>query len=138
MTPIFMIGTQRSGSNLLRLMLNQLGEIASPHPPHILERMYPLLDCYGSLESDENYKKLIDDVCQLVELNPVEWTGVKFDRAEVLSKAKGRSLLGIYAAIHEIYSESQGAKTWCCKSLANIKYIDEIEGHFDKPKFIYL
>ena len=138
MTPIFMIGTQRSGSNLLRLMLNQLGEIASPHPPHILERMYPLLDCYGSLESDENYKKLIDDVCQLVELNPVEWTGVKFDRAEVLSKAKGRSLLGIYAAIHEIYSESQGAKTWCCKSLANIKYIDKIEEHFDKPKFIYL
>ncbi len=33
--PIFMIGTQRSGSNLLRLMLNQLPEIAAPHPPSL-------------------------------------------------------------------------------------------------------
>ena len=138
MTPVFMIGTQRSGSNLLRLMLNQLSDIASPHPPHILERMFPLIDSYGSLESDENYKKLIDDVCKLVELNPVEWSGVKFDQNEVSLKAKGRSLLGVYAAIHDIYSESQGAKTWCCKSLANIKYINKIEEHFENPKYIYL
>ena len=33
---IFMIGTQRSGSNLLRLMVNQAPDIAAPHPPHIL------------------------------------------------------------------------------------------------------
>ena len=57
MTPVFMIGTQRSGSNLLRLMLNQLSDIASPHPPHILERMFPLMDHYGDLDKDENYKK---------------------------------------------------------------------------------
>ena len=116
MTPVFMIGTQRSGSNLLRLMLNQLEDIASPHPPHILERMQPLMAFYGSFEIDENYKKLINDVCRLVELNPVEWNGIKLDRDEIASRAKGRSLLGVYAAIHDIYSESQGAKTWCCKA----------------------
>lgn len=138
MTPVFMIGTQRSGSNLLRLMLNQLGDIASPHPPHILERMLPLMAFYGSFEKDENYKKLINDVCRLVELNPVEWNGIKLDRDEIALKAKGRSLLGVYAAIHDMYSESQGAKTWCCKSLANIKYIDQIEEHFENPKYIYL
>ncbi len=42
MDPIFMIGIQRSGSNLLRLMLNQLPEIAAPHPPHVL--LMPLHD----------------------------------------------------------------------------------------------
>ena len=36
------IGTQRSGSNLLRLMLNQLEGIYAPHPPHILKTFYPL------------------------------------------------------------------------------------------------
>lgn len=138
MTPVFMIGTQRSGSNLLRLMLNQLNDIASPHPPHILERMFPLIKHYGSLETDENYKKLVDDVCRLVELNPVEWTGMKLDREAISSRAKNRSLLGIYAAVHDIYSETQSAKTWCCKSLANINYIAEIEKHFVNPKYIYL
>lgn len=138
MTPVFMIGTQRSGSNLLRLMLNQLNDIASPHPPHILERMFPLIKYYGSFEIDKNYMQLVDDVCRLVELNPVEWTGMQLDREAIALRAKSRSLLGVYAAIHDIYSESQSAKTWCCKSLANINYINEIEEHFANPKYIYL
>ncbi len=67
---IFMIGTQRSGSNLLRLMLNELPRIAAPHPPHILQRMIPLAPNYGDLEIRENFAQLVDDVCRLVELNP--------------------------------------------------------------------
>jgi len=138
MTPVFMIGTQRSGSNLLRLMLNQLKDIASPHPPHILERMCPLMDNYGDLEDDANFKVLVDDVCRLVELNPVAWSGVTFDREQVAAKSTNRSLMAVYSAVYDIYTESQGAKTWCCKSLANIKYVDDIEAHFKHPKYIYL
>ncbi|WP_372521940.1 sulfotransferase, partial [Sulfuricaulis sp.] len=64
---IFMIGTQRSGSNLLRLMLNELPRIAAPHPPHILQRMLPLVPNYGDLEKRENFAQLVEDVCRLVE-----------------------------------------------------------------------
>lgn len=138
MTPVFMIGTQRSGSNLLRLMMNQLKDVASPHPPHILERMLPLMERYGDLKSDDKFKILVDDVCRLIELNPVEWSGISFDRDVVMSKAKERSLMSVYEVVYDLYAESQGAKTWCCKSLANIKYIEEIEEHFDHPKYIYL
>ena len=62
---IFMIGTQRSGSNLLRLMLNELPRIAAPHPPHILQRMMPLAQNYGDLGRRENFAQLVDDVCRL-------------------------------------------------------------------------
>ena len=88
---IFMIGTQRSGSNLLRLMLNQLPGIAAPHPPHILQRMTPLLAAYGDLDHDVNYFSLIEDVCRLVELNPVPWEGVSFDREQIARAANARS-----------------------------------------------
>jgi len=138
MEPVFMIGTQRSGSNLLRLMLNQLKDIASPHPPHILERMFPLISGYGDLNNDENFKVLVDDVCRLVELNPVEWSGVSFDRASIASQATERSLMAVYNVVYDVYAEAQNAKTWCCKSLANIKYIDEIKNYYNHPKFIYL
>lgn len=138
MNPVFMIGTQRSGSNLLRLMLNQLKDIASPHPPHILERMFPLMDSYGDLQQDNNLKILVDDVCRLVELNPVEWSGVSFDREEVTKRTTERSLMSVYGAVYDIYTEHQHAKTWCCKSLANIKYVNEIREYFKHPKFIYL
>jgi Sulfotransferase family len=138
MSPVFMIGTQRSGSNLLRLMLNQLDEIASPHPPHILERMFPLLDSYGDLNVDKNFRLLVDDVCRLVELNPVEWAGVRLDRADIAKRCRENNLVAVYGAVYDVFAEYKGAKAWCCKSLANINYIDKLEAYFKKPKYIYL
>lgn len=139
MKSVFIIGTQRSGSNLLRLMLNQLKDIASPHPPHILDRMLALMDNYGNLQDNNNFKTLINDVCRLVELNPVEWSDVVFNREKLYAKSSGsRSLMSVYEAIYDTYAEQQGAHTWICKSMANIKYTDEIEAHIKQPKYIYL
>ena len=138
MMPIFMIGTQRSGSNLLRLMLNQLPEIAAPHPPHILQRIMPLASGYGDLAVDENFAQLVDDVCRLVELNPVPWEGVMLDRAAVARRCRERNPVAVHGAVYDICAEVKGAKTWCCKSLANINYVPEIEAYFKKPKYIYL
>jgi len=138
MTPVFMIGTQRSGSNLLRLMINQLSHIASPHPPHILERMYPLINSYGDLKNHKNFELLVKDVCKLVKLNPVAWEGVDFNHQDIAERCLDNSLIAAHGAVYDMYAEAQGAKTWCCKSLANIQYADEIERYFDKPRYIYL
>lgn len=137
--PIFMIGTQRSGSNLLRLMLNELPDIAAPHPPHILQRMMPLVPLYGDLNKDENFASLVDDVCQLVELNPVPWEGVALNRAEVADICRERSVVAAFGAVYDIMAHTWRAKTWCCKSLANIGHLDEIERYFGADaKYIYL
>ena len=135
---IFMIGTQRSGSNLLRLMLNQLPGIAAPHPPHILQRMTPLLPAYGDLDKEENFLSLVDHVCRLVELNPVPWEGVNFNRKEIAKNAGSHSLMGIVEAVYDEAARAQGAQTWCCKSLANIQFLPAIEAHFDRPQYIFL
>lgn len=138
MKPILMIGTQRSGSNLLRLMLNQLPGVASPHPPHILQRMYPLLEHYGDLSQRGRFERLVDDVCKLVELNPVPWEGVTLDRSEVARRCRERSLVAVFGAVYDICAQAQDATMWCCKSLANVSYGDEIERYFEGPKFLYL
>lgn len=135
---IFMVGTQRSGSNLLRLMLNQLPEIAAPHPPHILQRMTPLMAAYGDLQKDSHFGSLVDDVCRLVELNPVPWQGVEFDRDVIARQVHSRSLMGVFEAIYDQVAQAQGASTWCCKSLANIKFLPAIEAHFRNARYIYL
>lgn len=137
--PIFMIGTQRSGSNLLRLMLNQLPEVAAPHPPHLLQRLMPMLSGYGDLKQDGGFMRLVDDVCQLVELNPVPWEGVTLDRQDVAFRCSERSLIAVFGAVYDIMAETRGAQTWCCKSLANINYLYDIEHYFrDGAKYIYL
>ena len=45
-----LIGTQRSGSNLFRLMLNEFDDIYAPHPPHLLSTFYDLQKNYNDFD----------------------------------------------------------------------------------------
>jgi hypothetical protein len=135
---IFMIGTQRSGSNLLRLMVNQAPTIAAPHPPHILERFAPLLPAYGNLADEASFQRLVDDVVRLVEVNPVAW-GVEFDRADIRRRCRDNSLVAVFGSIMDRMAEAQGKADWMCKSLANVHFLPEIERYFGADaRYLYL
>ena len=129
------IGTQRSGSNLLRLMLNQHEEISAPHPPHILQTFMPILPRYGDLSLRRNRYQLVDDVCNWVECNPVKWTNVIFDRDEIVAATS--SLLEIFVHLYQLKREADQASIWCCKSTFNIDYTTFLEQRI-KPFYIYL
>lgn len=136
---IFMIGTQRSGSNLLRLMINQAPSIAAPHPPHILERFAPLLPAYGDLRDETAFQRLVDDVVRLVEINPVSW-GVAFDRAEIRRRCRDNSLVAVFGSIMDCMAQAYGKPDWMCKSLANVHFLPQIEHYFkdQNPRYLYL
>ncbi len=137
LTAVQMIGTQRSGSNLLRLMLNQLKEISAPHPPHILERFIPLLPAYGNLSDAKNFAFLVHDVCSLVAYNPVQWKHVNLKENEIIKRCSTNSLASIVKAIYEMNAEREGAGIWMCKSLFNIHFADLLEQEI-KPLYIFL
>jgi hypothetical protein len=127
MNAIFMIGEQRSGSNLLRVMLGQADEIAAPHPPHILQRMMPLLPLYGNLDDRDAFRMLVDDTCRLIELNPVAWENITtFDRDEVTQRCREHSLVAVYGAVMDLYAQANGKSKWLCKSMTNIHYARDL------------
>src|SRR6478735_6095581 len=126
-TAVQMIGTQRSGSNLLRLMLNQLQEVSAPHPPHILERFIPLLPAYGDLTVSENFSLLVHDVCSLVAYNPVQWQHISLKHNEIIQRCSQPSLTEIVRVSYEMNAENEGANIWMCKSLANIHHARLLE-----------
>lgn len=136
-TAIQMIGTQRSGSNLLRLMLNQLKEVSAPHPPHILERFIPLLPAYGDLSDKENFSLLVHDVCSLVAYNPVPWKHINLREDEIIRRCSKHSLANIVKVIYEMNAENKVAHIWMCKSLSNIHFADLLEEEI-KPLYIFL
>lgn len=137
--PYFMIGTQRSGSNLLRVMINQSPQLVAPHPPHFLERLGPLLPAYGDLSEDANFLSLIDDVILLIDTNPVSWDIGKIDRQTLLETCPERSLVALTFQVHDLLAQAVGARDWVCKSLANVHYADEIARFGgSKAKFIHL
>ena len=121
--PVQIIGTQRSGSNLLRLMLNQINGVFAPHPPHILSVFHPLLPAYGDLSIQDNFKTLIDDVCSLVELNPVPWENARLNRGEIFETSEKGSLVEIFKNIYESSARRNNANVWICKSMQNVRHI---------------
>lgn len=132
------IGTQRSGSNLLRTMLNQLPEIAAPHPPHILKTFEPLLPIYGDLNSRSNFEILVNDVCSWVELNPVPWLLSNFDRVEILDRCKENSLIELFYMVYSFYAEVHYSKYACCKSMSNVHQYENLEAAGLNPFYVYL
>lgn len=135
---IQMIGTQRSGSNLLRLLLNQYPQIAAPHPPHILQRFYPLLPGYGDLNDRDNMERLTNDVCTLIETNPVPWTGIRLDPRKISDACRRPGLFDIFRSVYEQAAIQQHAGMWLCKSMANVHFAEEMECAGLHPKYIYL
>jgi hypothetical protein len=134
---IQIIGTQRSGSNLLRVILDQSNEIAAPHPPHILSTFNPLLHLYGTLNRT-NYSQLVDDVLMFIKTNPVPWHDVEFDRNEMIESSSKQNLYEIFKLVYEQAAKSKHAKYWCCKSMTNVHYTSELEANGIHPKYIFL
>jgi hypothetical protein len=136
--PVQIVGTQRSGSNLLRLMLNQLNGVFAPHPPHILKTFYKIIDYYGDLRVDANFYDLVSDICEFVRLNPVPWRNDSLDPEVVIRYCTERSLFEIYRRIYEINALSHKAKFWFNKSMQNVYFIDEFTKKGFNPYIIHL
>ncbi|MDX1627328.1 MAG: sulfotransferase [Fulvivirga sp.] len=128
------IGTQRSGTNLLRLILNKLG-VSAPHPPHILKTFMPILSSYRDLNNQDCFRKLVHDVISWIDSNPVTWN-CQFKVDEVMDRCKSNSLISVLEAVYEIKMEADGMRLWCNKSTFNVHYFDLIESI--QPVYIHL
>lgn len=135
--PIFIIGTERSGSNLLRLMLNAHSAVAVPHPPHIFKYFSPLLKRYGDLAEPLPMKRLIKDVLALIDTHIYPWE-IRIDAEKLYREAAPRSLLGILAGIYGEYLRSFGKRRWGCKSTFMIHYAGVVLETYPNAKFIWL
>ena len=135
---IQIIGTQRSGSNLLRLILNQFPQISAPHPPHVLKTFVPLLPYYGNLQEDDNFYLLAHDIASFVNANPVPWNEKPLKANDLLAVARSRNLLGLYEGLYTLRAKHDGARIWCCKSMFNEYYTEEMEKGGLMPFYIHL
>jgi hypothetical protein len=135
--PIFIIGTERSGSNLLRLILNSHPEIAVPHPPHIMAYFGPVEKYYGDLTRVENFRRLTRDVVAHIRGHIHPWN-VPLDEAALLRDVSPPSLFGLYAALYGQYTNATGKKRWGCKSTFMIHYVDRILAQYPDAQIIWL
>ncbi len=137
MEPIFIIGTERSGTNLLRLILNSHSNIAIPHPPHIMKMFFKLEPLYGDLDRDAHFRKLIRDVVTAVELHPYPWE-IKLNQERIFREVRERNLINVFFAVYNQYLGSTRKKRWGCKSTFMVYHVALIRHSYPYAKFLYM
>ena len=156
----FMIGSQRSGSNWLRTMLDQREDLVGPHPPHVMREFMPIIAKFGDLSQDDSFGILVDHVCTFVERNQVPWNDkygqrIIFCRQTVCDQAKASCkrlerqegeyclneelyLLSIFDALMDFFAEANGKELWLCKSMGMSAYHRSLLKFYGKERLRYI
>ena len=135
--PLYIIGTERSGSNLLRVILNAHADIDVPHPPHILKYFHALAPGYGDLRERRARARLVRDVLRLLRVHIYPWS-FQVDASLVVDGAQPQTLLGVFASIYDQHRTHTGKRRWGCKSTFMVHHVDEALERDPGAKFIWL
>ncbi len=135
--PIFILGTERSGSNLLRLVLDAHSRITVPHPPHVMNYFGPLEHRYAPLTERPNRHRLAADIASLVNVHIHPWDIVP-DVDRLTDEASPPDLFGLFVQLYDQHRESTGKARWGCKSTFMIHYVDRILARFPDAGLLWL
>jgi Sulfotransferase family len=135
-SPIFIIGTERSGSNVLRLILNAHSRIAVPHPPHLMRYLAPLPAAHGDLATERDRRRLARDALTLLRRHIYPWE-YPIDEDLVVAEA-GPSLFGVVSAIYEQYRRAAGKARWGCKSTFMVDHVATVLAEYPRARFVWL
>jgi hypothetical protein len=132
--PIFIVGTQRAGTTLLRLMLNAHAEIAVPEEARfltpLLERRYVDRELRG--RELENVVRYVVDNPQLELWN---YDAEPFrKRALELESVQVRDLID---AMYSSFAASEGKRIWGDKSLF-FRQVDALHAMFPGARFVHI
>lgn len=133
--PIFIVSAPRSGSTLLRLILDAHPNIAIPSPAWLYEYIRPYLYSFGDLGQESNYRDLVRD---MIEMPTIERWLVDFTVDEVVGACPGRSFKEAYDYLHVKDATAKGKTRWGEKSPRNSYWIDEIKSEFPDAQFVHI
>lgn len=135
--PLFIIGTERSGSNLLRVILDAHSRIVVPHPPHVMNYFGALEASYGDLSLEECRRRLACDIVRLVRIHIHPWEFVP-DVDRLVAEADPPDLFGLFVALYQQALEHSTKARWGCKSTFMIHHVDRILARFPNAGLIWL
>ncbi len=132
--PVFIVGAQRSGTTLLRMLLNAHSEIAIPEEARFL---MPLLEA-RHLDAGfhgEDYRKLVSFLRASEEYRL--WN---YDSAPLFTDLESREGIGLRELMERLYGsfvQSEGKRYWGDKSLF-FRRIDILARMFPQGSFIHI
>ena len=137
MQPIILLASERSGSNLLRVILGSHSRISAPPPAHLLKHLAPLRHLYVNGNGGAQAEKMVDDALALTYIG-YAWDE-KINNEDILKRLKpSPTLWDVFRQINEAYAERKGCDYWFTKDTYLFNYSYQLKLHFKDIKFIFL
>jgi len=140
--PIFIIGSERSGTTLLLAILACHPNIAVPEVTWYYPRFRPYLHTYGDLGDITNFNTLAHEMAnglrvpywRMTDANPASFG------TEIAARAADieQSFAGVFAAMFERYTTYVNKPRWGEKTPGNVFYVEQILQDFPNAQFVYI
>ena len=135
--PVVIVGSERSGTNLLRALLSTHSKIASPPPAGFIDALGGIQFRYFPSGRPARLSELIDDVVALTKTHLNPWD-IHLDSEAIKTKLKKASLWDVFRVVNESYAKEYGRPCWCSKEPGLFNHISEIAEYLPDAKFVYL
>lgn len=132
--PLFLLGSQRSGTTMLRLMLNNHPSLAIPHESAFITIYFKKLSKYGDLGDRANARRLLSDVSQ----HPLVKRGKLIADPDAILDRPIKSYRDFVDAIFQAYAQALGKPRWGDKTPFYTPDIDVIRTIFPDAKILHL
>lgn len=141
--PVFLLASERSGTNLLRRRLTEYQrDYFGPAPLHLLKHLYWAEPYYGDLAVDANFENFVSDALGLAYRHFSPWdeeitvSQVKSEYDVIFHKK--RTAVGLMHVIYSIYAFRKGYSSYFCKDNHLFDFVSDIKLLIPESKFVYL
>jgi len=141
MRGIFIMSSERSGSNLLRSILDSHEAISAPPALQLLRQFDQLLHYYGNLEVKDNFEQLKTDILKVVNLKGTqnEWAyEIRNSDLKNLKNTYKNRFLEIVFEVYAAHAHKDGNEIFVCKENNIFDYAINILYNYPDSKIIYL
>ena len=135
--PIFLLASERSGTNLIRAIFGAHPDVAAPTPPHLLMNFLPLKAGYGDLSRERNFSRLAEDVCTALDHQLGEWKATITPR-QIVEEAGERSFIGAFDYVYAREAAACEAERVFFKENETFYHAYYLLRQFPDARFIYL
>jgi hypothetical protein len=137
--PFFIVGSERSGTTLLMVMLGAHSRLSVPEVTWYYPRFRAYLHTYGDLQAQGNFRTLVSEMalglktpCFGLPVNPRTWID------QLIGRAEAPTFAGAFRALLAYHAEAEGKPRWGEKTPHNLFYVREILQDFPDAKFLNL
>lgn len=133
--PIFVVGCPRSGTTLVRQMLNAHPALAIAPETHFMQYLWADRARYGNLGRQESFERLINDVTGLEGFEEAGLDAGGFRRA---ARAGEHSFRALFTLLLRQYAEKTGAERVGEKTPSHVLYLPGLCRFFPAARFLHV